>query len=141
MVFLIFADLLELAEVDFGFFELSGEALGVEAQIGEGFGHAFEGRADGEAAWNGFVSAGYGVSLDVVFENGYTVHAPGAVGQRLDEIGFDCADGLEIVGEGFYVLLVGGEILVGHHYDLAGQAVAEGVLGRSLFAFAGFGAR
>jgi hypothetical protein len=55
----------------------------------------------------------------------------------LDEIRFDCADRVEIVGEGFYVLLVGGEVFAWHHYDLAGEAVAESVLRR--FLFAGFG--
>src|ERR1700733_3206994 len=45
-----------------------------------------------------------------------------------------------LVGERFHVGLIGGEVLRRHDYDLAGEAVAEGVQGGSLFAGLGFGA-
>src|ERR1700722_4245211 len=44
------------------------------------------------------------------------------------------------VGERFYVGLIGREIFGRHDYDLTGEAVAEGVQRRSLFAGIGFGA-
>ena len=40
-LFLVLAGFLELAELVYGPFELAGEALAVEAQVGEGFGLAF----------------------------------------------------------------------------------------------------
>ena len=40
-LFLFTADLLEGSELDYGFFELAGQALGVHAEIGQGFRAAF----------------------------------------------------------------------------------------------------
>ncbi len=92
----------------------------------------------GASAKVGLVGGGKG--QEVGFEGGDSVQAPGGVGEGLDQMGFGCAFGMVFVGEGLVVALVGSEVLGGHDDDLAGESVAEGVEGGSLFAGGCFGA-
>ena len=77
---------------------------------------------------------------EVGFHGSDAVEAPGSVGDGLSEVGFGGALGLVLEVEGLGVLLVGGEVVGGQDDDLAGEAVAEGVHGGTLFAGGGFGA-
>ena len=125
---------LELLKQRDGFFELAGEALAVEAQVGEGTGLRFERGGDGEGLLDLLGGFGelvgdpdYAQGEEIVFEGGDSVEPPGGVGQGLDELGFNGAFGLALGDEGLDVALVGVEVVAGEDDDLAGESVAEGV--------------
>src|SRR6266446_1196095 len=75
-----------------------------------------------------------------MLERGNTVEPPLGVGEGLDELLFEGADGLVVFEVSVGEVLVGDEILGGQDDGLAGEAVTIGVQGRSLFAGFGFGA-
>jgi len=93
--FLSFALGLEVLKKRQGAFELAGETLAVDAQIGESFGVTVEGGGDGD----GFahlvrrlvvreVVIDDVVGEQVGFERRDAVEAPGGVGEGLDELRF-----------------------------------------------------
>ena len=73
-------------------------------------------------------------------ERGDSVHAPGGIGEGLDQVLLEDAFGLEINEETISEGLIGDEILGGQDDGVAGQSVAHGVQARTLFAGFGFGA-
>jgi hypothetical protein len=73
------------------------------------------------------------------FQSRDAVETPGGVGEFLSELGFGGRGRLVFLEELAAVELVCGEVLGGEHGGLAGEAVGNGVLGRTLFA--GGGAR
>jgi hypothetical protein len=77
-----------VAELSYGPFELAGEALAVEAEVGQSFRVVF-GHDD------------HGGELQDCINGGDAVESPGGVGEGLDELGFGGALGLVFVGEGF----------------------------------------
>ena len=74
-------------------------------------------------------AGGYAEAEEVGFHGGYAVQAPGGVGQGLDQVLFGGADGTVCLRVRSQAPLVGCEVLAGHDYDLAGEAVAECVQG------------
>src|SRR5580700_7388716 len=115
----------------------AAQALGVDAQVGDGFFLGFIGGGQGEALAGLFGGSGDGVGValdgegeEIGFEHGDAVESPEGVGEGLDQVGFGVY--------GFYVM-VGVEVLVGQDDDLAGEAVAEGVERRAAFALLSFG--
>jgi hypothetical protein len=92
---LIAADFLEGAELVYGPFDLTGEAMAVHAQGGDGF---------------GLVEV-EGLVGDVVFEGDGAGEAPGGVGLWFGRAGPRLGLRAEVVGEGFQVELVGVEAL------------------------------
>lgn len=118
---------LEFTEEVEGLFELAGEALAVDAEIGEGLGLGFEGGGDGEGLLDLFWSLVERVRLaddaegeEIVFKGADAVLPPGRIGQGLDELGFGGALGVVFGGEGLDVALVGFEIVGGEDDDLSG---------------------
>ncbi len=116
--------------------ELAGEPLRVHAESGEGAVGVddvkFEAGLLGGRAGSAVEQGG--------FERGNAVDAPRGIGELLAELGFGRSRGLVFVEELAAVLLVGGGVLGGEYRGTAGEAVGEGVLGRTLFAGDGAGA-
>ena len=74
------------------------------------------------------------------FEGGDAVQAPGGVGEFLGELGFGRGCRAVFVEELAAMLLVSGLVFGFEEDGAAGEAVAEGVLGRASFTFGGAGA-
>jgi hypothetical protein len=126
---------LEVAELVHGLLELAGEPRVVQAEGGEGAVGVDDIEFD-TSLLGGWVG---GAVEEGGFEEWDAVEAPGGVGEFLGELGFGGGGGLVFVEELAAVELVGGGILGGEDGRMAGEAVSEGVLGRTLFA--GGGAR
>jgi hypothetical protein len=92
LLFLGTAGFLEVAKLGDGPFELAGEALGMEAEAGQGFGLVQETFDE--------VPPTVVEGEEVGFERDDAVEAPGDVGQGLDQVFFGGALGLVFVAEG-----------------------------------------
>jgi len=138
---------LDLTKLGEGVFELAGEALAVDSEIGEGVDVFAEGESHGEGGFGlgvtggdaGFVF-GDAEREEVGLEGGDAIEAPGGVGERLNQLLFEGAGGLEVIEEAVGVALVSGVVLCGQNDGVAGEAMAEGVQLRALFAGVGAGA-
>ena len=131
--------MLEFAEQGNGSFELTGEALGVDAEVSELFRVPLEVQAHGYCAAGGAGRAKGDVREDIGFKRGGAVESPGGVGQCLDEMDFGGALGMVFAGERGDVAVVGFQVLGVHDDHLAGESVANGVEGGDLLALGGFG--
>ena len=146
IAFGLFAGGLEVAELVEDAVELAGEALLAGAEGGEGAGLFGEALGDGEVGVGGIggreVGGGFGESgcEELGLERGDAVEAPGGVGEGLDEVFFEGADGQEFIDEAAAVELVGGGVLGGQDGGVAEEAVAERVEGGALLAGVGAGA-
>ena len=116
--------------------KLAGEALRVDAEVGEVAGLGAEGEGGGERGVNlriggvdGVLVFGESEGKEVGFEGGDAVESPGGVGDFMDELFFEGAFGLEVVEEFLSVELVGGEVVGGEDDGVAGESVAEGIEG------------
>jgi hypothetical protein len=136
-VFVIFADVLHYFGV--------GEKLklhrerprlgvAVDSEIREGVDVFAEGKSHGEGGFGlGVIGGNAGFVFGdaerekVGLEGGDEIEAPGGVGERLDELRFERAGGLEVIEEAVGVALVNGTVLGGQDDGVAGEAVAEGV--------------
>ncbi len=107
---------LDFAELFESAVELSGESRLVCAEGGEGAGLLDEGFGGSWGEEGGF-------------KGGDAVEAPGGGGERVDELFFESAEGLEILEEAAAVGLVGGGVFGGQEVGVAGEAVAAGVEG------------
>ena len=112
---------LDFAELVHGFLELAGEALRVHAEGGEGA----MGVDD--------------VEIDGRFEVRNAVETPGGVDEFLSELSFGGRGGLVFVEKLAAVALVGGGVLGGEDRGATGEAVREGIEGRTQFAGGGAG--
>src|SRR5580704_10560854 len=127
---------LDLTELLKSAVEQAGQALLVNADIGEGVALVVEGFSQGQSpSGAGFIGAD-GIEMVLGGEGkesglggGNAVEAPGGVAERLDELFFERTFGLELVDEAFEVALVGGLVLGGQDDDVAGEAVAQRVEG------------
>ena len=117
----LFLDVAELIE---SFLELAGEARAVQAE-------------PGEERDLGLGVGGLGEQLG--FEERDAVEAPGGVGHFVDQLSLGGIGGLAVIEKLLDVALVGFGVLGGQDGGAGGEAVAESVLRRALFA--GFGAR
>src|SRR5438067_6681153 len=77
---------------------------------------------------------------EVGLDGSGAIHAPGAVDQCLDELGFGGACGAVFAQERLGVALVGRVVLSGQDDGLASEAMAQSVEGGALFAGLGAGA-
>jgi hypothetical protein len=111
-LFLGTAGFLEVAELSDGPFELAREALGVEAEVSQGFGLVQETFDE--------VPPGVVEGEEVGFERDDAIEAPGDVGQRLDQMIFGGALGLVFVAEGFQMYVIQFAVFPGHDEDLLG---------------------
>jgi hypothetical protein len=114
---------LDVTERVEAFLELAREPLGVQAEGGEG--------AMGVNDVDAFEKGG--------FKRGDAVESPGGVGEFLGEVGFGGGGGLVFLEEAAAMRVVRGSVFGGEDGGAAGEAVGEGVHGRTLFA--GGGAR
>ena len=73
-------------------------------------------------------------------KRGDSLQAPGGVGEGLDQVFLEDADGFEVVEELIREVLVGDVILGGQDHCVACEAVAQRVQARTLFTGFGFGA-
>ena len=121
---------LDFAELIERFVKLAGEAGAVESEVGEGV-------DSGQGI--GVLLATSGLSEDVSFEERDAAEAPGGVGEFLDEMSFGCRGGLIFFEELPAVLVEGVAIFRWQKGAAGGQAMAERVARRTLFA--GIGAR
>jgi hypothetical protein len=112
---------LDFAELVQGFLELAGELLGVHAEGGEGAVGVDDVKVDGG------------------FELRDAVEAPGGVDEFLGELGLCGGGRLVFVEELAAVVLVSGGVLGSEDRGVAGEAVGEGIQGRTLFAGGGAG--
>jgi len=138
---------LNLAELSKGPFELAGETLAVDADLGEGAGVLTERQGHREC---GFGLRMVGADLifhfgdaereEISLDSGGTVHAPGGVDERLDELRFGGVFRVVLIQEGLGVALISGVVLGGQDDGLACQSVAEGVHFRALLTGFGSGA-
>src|SRR2546430_4976314 len=71
---------------------------------------------------------------EVGLDGGGAVELPGGIEERLDELSFGGALGPIFVEEGLGVTLVSGMVLGGEDDGVAGEAVAQSVQLRALFA-------
>jgi len=127
---------LDFAEVLRDFLELAGETLAVQAEGSEGT------VGVDDVVVNGSLLGGWvgGAVEEGGFEHWDAVEAPSGVGELLGELGFGGSGGFVFVDELAAVELVGREVLGGEDGGAAGEAMGEGVLGRTLFAGGGAGA-
>jgi hypothetical protein len=138
---------LGVVELFQGFVEVAGQARGVEAEDGQRgslVAHRFD-DDDGGMGFGMFGTDGVGVFVEaeadqIMLERRNTVEPPRGIGEELDKLFFESADGLVVVDESADEGLVGIQVLGGQDDGLAGQAVTIGVQGRALFAGYGFGA-
>lgn len=131
LAFELVAVRLEAAEMFEGLVELAGEALAVESEGGE--------RAmcvDHVEPKGGPVG---GAREQLGFEVWNSIEAPGGVGEFVNELGFGGRGGLVLVEKLLDVAREGGRVLGREDGGASGEAVAQGVKRRSLFA--GVGAR
>ena len=126
---------LDFAELLQGFLELAGEPLAVHAEGGEGAVGVNDVEIDSRLIvwWVG------GAVKEGGFELRDAVYAPGCVGEFLSEMRLGGGGGLVFVEKLAAVALVFGGVLGGDDWGAAGEAVAEGILGRTLFAGGGAG--
>ena len=134
VTFAVVALVLDLAELSERPFELAGEALAVDADVGESDGVLAEGEGHGEGGFGlRMVSAdailhfGDAEREEVGLNGGGAIEAPGGIDEGLDELGFGGAAGLVFVQKGLGVALVSGMVLGGQDDGLARQAVAKRV--------------
>ena len=147
LCFLLVAFLLGCAEVGEIFVALAAQSGFLELQIAEllfvdevrfEFDHAglsvgwFGGEFLGELA----AAAG----IEGEFESGDAAETPIGIGDRLNQLGFADADGLEFADEAINILFVGGGIVGGQQDGAAGEGGFESVGGGLGFAFRGAGA-
>ncbi|MGP0071766.1 MAG: hypothetical protein ACLPWF_07520 [Bryobacteraceae bacterium] len=126
---------LDFAEHVQGFLKLAGEPLGVDAEGGEGAVGVDDVEID-----SGLIGGWVGGAVEEGgFQQGDAVEAPGCIGEFLSELGLSWRGGLVFVEELAAVELVGGGVLSSEDGGAAGEAVAEGILGRTLFAGGGAG--
>ena len=129
------ADGLDFAELVQGFLELAGEPLGVHTEGGEGTVGVDDIEVDG-----GLLGGRVGGAVEKGgFEQRNTVEAPRGVGDLLGELSLGGSDGLVFVEKLAAVVLVGVRVLGCDYGGTAGEAVREGVEGRTLFAGGGSG--
>jgi hypothetical protein len=116
---------LEFAELFEGAVELAGEALLGGAEGGESAGLLGEALGDRDVVERG--------REEVRLERGDAAQAPGGVGERLDQVFFEYADGLDVVEEAAAVELIGGGVLGGQDGGAAEEAVTERILRAARF--------
>ena len=121
---------LDLAEQNEGTFELAGETLAVDADVGEravvfavGQGHSQGVLGLGMVGADAVFHFGDAEREEVGLDSSGAVELPGCVGERLGELGFDGAFGLALIQEGLRVALVGGVVLGRQDDGLASQSV------------------
>ncbi len=138
---------LDLAELVERSFELAREAMLVRAEVRECAGVLAQGGGHGKRGVDFRMGRVDVVRLlvdaereQVGFEGGDAIEAPGSVGERLHELIFEGALGLEVVEEAAGVAFVGSVVFGGQDDDVAGESMAEGVEGGTLFAGRGAGA-
>ena len=103
-----------------GGFELTVQALAVEAEGGEAF--------DDAVGVGGFVGFGEGaVCEEIGLEDSDPVEAPGGVGEDLDEVLLVRAEGAEVLLKRSQVLAILFEVFAGQDYELAGESMAQRV--------------
>ena len=114
----------------------AGEPLVMKTESGEGAMGVHDVKVD-----SGLIGGRVGGAIEEGgFERGDAVEAPGGVGEFLGELGFGGGGGLVFVEKLAAVVLVGGGVLGGEDGRAAGEAVGDGVHGRTLFACCGAGA-
>src|ERR1700732_2911581 len=109
---------------------MAAQARGVEAEDGQRAGLIAQ-RFDDDQRGMGlgmFGGDGVGVLIEaegdqITLQRGYTVESPRGVGEELDEVFFEGADGLVVVEESASYVLIGNQVLGGQDDCLAGQAV------------------
>jgi len=109
---------LDFTELVESAFELAGEALAVDTDLGEGAGVLAERQGHCEGSFGlrmirpdaGF-HFGAAEREEIGLDRGSAVDSPGGIDERLDELGFGGTFGLVFVEEGFRVTLIGGVIL------------------------------
>jgi hypothetical protein len=126
---------LDLAELVEALLELPGEALALDAEVGEEAMSVDDVKVDGSLI--GWRLGGAGEHFG--FEERDSVEAPGSVGELLDELGFGGSGGLIFVEEAAAMVCIGGWVFGGEDGRGGRQAVAQGVERRTLLA--GRGAR
>ena len=146
--FFFFAALgLNLAELLESSFELAGKAMFVAAEVGEGADLFADGSGHGQSGLDFRVSGGDigrlfvdAESKKISFKSGDAIDAPGSIGEGLNELLLEGAFGLEVGEEALGVRFIGGVVLSGQDDDVAGESMAEGVEGGTLFTGGGAGA-
>ncbi|HMD47962.1 MAG TPA: hypothetical protein VKG79_02645 [Bryobacteraceae bacterium] len=125
---------LDFAEGVEGFLELAGEALALDAEVGdEAMG------VDDVEVDAGLFGGRVGCAAEEAgFEERDAVETPGGVDQFVDEVGFGGGCRLVFVEESAAVGFEGGRVFGGEQRGCGGEAVAESVQRGALFA--GFGA-
>ncbi len=126
---------LDFAEGVEGALELAGEALALDAEVGE----QAMGVDDVEGDFVIGREGSGGAREDLGFEQRDAVEAPGGVGDFHDELRFGGSGGLVLVEEAAAMGFEGGRVFRGEDGGGGGQAVAQGVERRTLLA--GWGAR
>jgi hypothetical protein len=126
---------LDLAELIEALLELTGKALALDAEVGD----EAMGVDDIECDFPIERDGSGGAREHFGFEQRDAVEAPGSVGDFRDELRFGGSGGLVFVEEAAAMVGVGGRVFGGEDGGSGGQAVAQGVEGRTLLA--GGGAR
>jgi len=126
---------LDVAERVEALLELAGEAMALDAEVGQ------EAMGVDDVEGDFLIGRDWGGSAceHVGFEERDAVEAPGSVGEFLGELGLGGRSGLVFVEEAAAMVLVGGWVFGGQNRGSGGQAVAQGVERGALLA--GFGAR
>jgi hypothetical protein len=106
---------LDLAELLESAVEQTGEALLINTDVGEGVALAVESLSEGQGSGGSRLIGVDGVEMvlggegkEGGFSGRNAIEAPGSVAQRLDELIFERAFGLELVDEALEMALVGG---------------------------------
>src|ERR1700690_939228 len=126
---------LDLAKGLEGLLELAGETMALDTEVGDESMGVNDVEGDFLIEWNG----GGGAGEHVGFEQRDAVEAPGGVGELLDELQFGWSGRLIFVEELVAMGFKGRWVFGGKEGGSGGQAVAQGVLRRTLLAR--FGAR
>jgi hypothetical protein len=131
---------LDVAEFVEAFLELAGEALALDAEVGE----EAMGVDDVKLHWlvklDGFAGGGIGGAREHVgFEERDAVETPRSVDELLDELGFGWSGGLVFAEKPAAMVFIGSPVFGGEDGGGGGQAVAQSVERRTLLTR--FGAR
>ena len=137
LAFFLFPPLgLDLTELLESAVEEAGQALLVKADVGEGLGSEMENLREGYGRGGSRFIGTDGADMILGDEGEVgglggrdTIEAPDGVAQRLDQLFFERAFGLELVDETLVVALVSGKIFCWQDDDVSGEAVAQGVQG------------
>ena len=126
---------LKVAEGGESFLELAGKALALDAEVGD----EAMGIDDIESDFLIGRHGGGGTGEHFGFEPWDAVETPGGVDEFLDELRFGGSSGLVFIEEAAAMVFIGGGVFGGQNGRGGGEAVAQGVERRALFA--GVGAR